>query len=106
MSLDCDFLNFGLSDSNFFCCALEALFEVVHDVVTASSSDFLLALADLCAIGTGFSSGDSGGSANGKGTEITLSDFSASPSSIVEIMKRSRNGFGLPMDMLFFTVIN
>ena len=79
---------------------------MVCDVVTASSSDFLLALADLCAIGTGFGSRDSGGSANGKGTEITLSDFSASPSSIVEIMRRSRNGFGLPVDMLFFTVIN
>ena len=79
---------------------------MVCDVVTASSSDFLLALADLCVIGTGFGGGDSGGSANGKGTEITLLDFSASPSSIVEITRQSWNGFGLPMDMLFFTVIN
>ena len=72
MSLDYGFLNFGLSDINFFCCPLEALFEVVRDIVTALFSDFILALADLCVIVTGLGGGDSGGLANGKGTEITL----------------------------------
>ena len=81
-------MNFGLSDSNFFCCALVALLEVVHDVVTALSSDLFLCLADLCVIGSGLGSRDSGGSANGNGTEITLSDFSASASYIVEITRR------------------
>ena len=104
MSLDCGFLNFGLSDSNF-CCALEALLEVVHDVVTASLSDLFLCLADLCVIGSSLGGRDAGGSANGNGTEITLSDFSASASSIVEIMRQSWNGLGLAMDMLFLTVI-
>ena len=92
-SRDVGFLNFGVASDFFFSCFLEAFLDVFCEVVVTGF--FLCPSSGLLMSVTCSSGGESGGSAIGNGTLMKLSETSIVVSSMVVMISRSRNDFGL-----------